>query len=792
MPITDHIKHEFDRLQLNCHLGLKICRNCVRKVHNHDISQNSAHHDMDLDFVPTAQSLVSEPEFSKLNESISSFDSPIKADILKLSVPQRSKYVHEKSDRHREKFNSAVSQLAGISSPPTPDDALQHDRLMSLLKEKIGKSPRREQVKMLTLVPDDWSRKHVAEKFNVSERQVREARLFKKDLGILPDVGTTNKGNKTLSDEIKNAVNGFYKDSEFVRIMPGAKSVVANWGSSGKEYEPQRLILCNLKELHSNFLQQHPDHKIGLSKFCQLRPKFCKTVDSGGSHSVCVCTIHQNFKFCVEKVPTINHYTDILKILVCDIKNELCMVSKCENCPGKSIVESRLAEIFSDNYDPSDVIQYSQWVTTDRSTIVTNSATVLEFIEIVASQAEKVASHHFVKEEQSKYLKNLKANLDCSEIIIQMDFAENYTFLVQDAAQSFHWNNEQATLHPIVVYHKDVNNELAHTSYIYISDVLKHDHTAVHTMMSDLVPNLKDTLPHPLHKVHYFTDGCAGQYKSYKALNNLIYHKQDFGVDAVWHYFATSHGKSACDGIGAVVKYQARRASLQRVSSNQILTARDLFNFSKESITKVNTLWLDGSEVSKHEAQQEKRHANAPSVPGIRNHHSFRCADKVLFGSRTSTSAPTIKIRYGGTQLNNNSTNDRLLDLASMKPGSTVAYAYNNKWYIGSIMDTSEENHDIYINSMLPHGPSKVFRYPERADQLWVPLMHVITHVNMNTSNFRQFTLNEEVQQQIMRGMVPPETFCNQRLDLKRCLLRQAAYVWLPFNEKIRQLDFEI
>ena len=38
------------------------------------------------------------------------------------------------------------------------------------------------------------------------------------------------------------------------------------------------------------------------------------------------------------------------------------------------------------------------------------------------------------------------------ELVVQADFSENYAFVVQDASQSFHWNNTQATVHPFVIY----------------------------------------------------------------------------------------------------------------------------------------------------------------------------------------------------------------------------------------------------------------------------------------------------------------------------------------------------
>jgi hypothetical protein len=53
-----------------------------------------------------------------------------------------------------------------------------------------------------------------------------------------------------------------------------------------------------------------------------------------------------------------------------------------------------------------------------------------------------------------------------------------------------------------------------------------------------------------LTNIYYFSDGAALQYKNGKNLINLCYHKDDFGMDNEWHFFATSHGKGACDGIG--------------------------------------------------------------------------------------------------------------------------------------------------------------------------------------------------------------------------------------------------
>ena len=90
---------------------------------------------------------------------------------------------------------------------------------------------------------------------------------------------------------------------------------------------------------------------------------------------------------------------------------------------------------------------------------------------------------------------------------------------------------------------------------------MKHDVIAVHVFKSKVLEYMKVKMPQ-LSKVFYFSDGCAGKYKNLKNFSNLCYHKEDHSLDAEWNFFATSHGKTACDGIGGTVKRLAARASL--------------------------------------------------------------------------------------------------------------------------------------------------------------------------------------------------------------------------------------
>ena len=64
-------------------------------------------------------------------------------------------------------------------------------------------------------------------------------------------------------------------------------------------------------------------------------------------------------------------------------------------------------------------------------------------------------------------------------------------------------------------------------------------------------------------KVLYFSDGCSGQYKNHKIFTNLVNHYCDYALYAEWHFFATSHDKNACDGIGGTIKRKAAYVSMQ-------------------------------------------------------------------------------------------------------------------------------------------------------------------------------------------------------------------------------------
>lgn len=74
--------------------------------------------------------------------------------------------------------------------------------------------------------------------------------------------------------------------------------------------------------------------------------------------------------------------------------------------------------------------------------------------------------------------------MDDTSCIVLLDFAENYHYVVQDKIQSYHWNKEQCTIHPVVLYHKDEQNELHCIAHpCVLSGDLEHDTNCVHELL---------------------------------------------------------------------------------------------------------------------------------------------------------------------------------------------------------------------------------------------------------------------------------------------------------------------
>ena len=198
----------------------------------------------------------------------------------------------------------------------------------------------------------------------------------------------------------------------------------------------------------------------------------------------------------------------------------------------------------------------------DRRTLLEKTEDFDGFSTFLSERINKLTRYHYISKSLKISLQNLKSNLLINEVIVLLDFSENFSFIIQGKSQGFYWESSQCTVHPFVVYQeKSDDDEITHKSFCFLCPNTKHNTSMVYTFISALMPKIKSFTPE-LSKIYSYSDGCTGQYKKRFNFINLCYHKMNFDVECEWLFFATSHGKSACDRIGGVVKKMTAKARL--------------------------------------------------------------------------------------------------------------------------------------------------------------------------------------------------------------------------------------
>lgn len=200
-----------------------------------------------------------------------------------------------------------------------------------------------QRIQILTMAPLSWSVNKVATEFNCSWRLANNARRLREECGIL--ASPVAKAGKYLSQDTLKEIEDFYQSDENSRQMPGVKDTVSIIVDGEKQKIQKRLLLYNLNDLYTHFMRGKTDDIVSFSKFAKLRPRNCILAGASGTHSVCVCTIHQNCKLMLDAINIskltrhleypLHDYKDCLNLLMCKNPSVACHFNECSECPSE-------------------------------------------------------------------------------------------------------------------------------------------------------------------------------------------------------------------------------------------------------------------------------------------------------------------------------------------------------------------------------------------------------------------------------------------------------------------------
>ncbi|WAQ94248.1 hypothetical protein MAR_006719 [Mya arenaria] len=286
---------------------------------------------------------------------------------------------------------------------------------------------------------------------------------------------------------------------------------------------------------------------ISYSLFCKPRPFWIKPPTSR-DRDTCQCKLHENLTYKLEtahsnKLINSKHINDIVKTVTCNksLDNKNCMYRSCLICKNKTVP-------IDTNVDLGKQVQWKMWKNRRVATHVrvvreTECGSLETLVTDIEKEVERAARHIYNIRHQYHSITSLKENMATNELLIHMDFSENYNCKLDSEIQSMHFgaSQRQVSVHTGIIYSKEKIYPFA-----TVSDCLMHSPA----------------------------DGPTTQYRNKTNMFMFSFKIFDLGYKyGTWNYLEAGHGKGAADGIGATVK---RTADSFVLTGHEVKCAEDL------------------------------------------------------------------------------------------------------------------------------------------------------------------------------------------------------------------------
>lgn len=335
----------------------------------------------------------------------------------------------------------------------------------------------------------------------------------------------------------------------------------------------------SLRNLYEEF-KKKSEMYISYSLFCRLKPFWIKTPNVN-NRDTCLCIKHENFRLFTEKLFTLNVIKtkspyDIVKILICQEATENCYRRVCNICKENTVPYME--------FDSEKVVEMKKWVhkkekrisvKTKKEIIVqlttkdTFDYTVLELVKAYEDMMYPYLIHIMNIKHQHESMRSLKEILSEKDLLLHVDFSENYECKYSSEPQSVHFgaSRQQITMHTGMIYTQNYKQ-----GFCTVSPSTRHDAEAI-------IAHLKPVLKHYLQKfpsvqnLYFLSDSPNNQYRNKKMflfMSKRIPMLFQQINSLSWNYSEAGHGKGAPDGVGGLLK---------RVADNVVATGNNVADF---------------------------------------------------------------------------------------------------------------------------------------------------------------------------------------------------------------------
>ena len=452
-------------------------------------------------------------------------------------------------DTPKTKTRKLLRVFSGGKSTKTARKTLEfHNSLVTELSDQYKNGNNREKQRVSKIVTG-----HTMKKYNLICHARRE-------LGLSKDHGHRVK-KRSLTCRLEDRIRKFYERDGISRIVPGIKRTI----TQNKQKKQKRFLTDDLINIHKKFQNENNDISISYTSFCRQIP-FWVVRPRDSDRETCACRIHENMALVVDALDkkqllSTDKPSLLANLSVCDMKNKDCMDGDCINCKSRKLIQQ--------TYDKTENIIYRQWETKveDReirkeikqvtiTSIVEIKSTLGELVAKFESQLKRFKVHLFSIENQTEYYRNLQSTMKDDELLIHIDFSENYVCKSLKEIQESRYgaSKRQLTIHTGVYYTSSTEKPV---SFATVSDSLQHGPAGVWAFLNPVLDDIKNLYPSIQH-IHFFSDGPFSQYRQ---KNNFYYFSTELAAKgfsvASWNFHEAGHGKGAPDGVGGSLKRAA-------------------------------------------------------------------------------------------------------------------------------------------------------------------------------------------------------------------------------------------
>lgn len=262
----------------------------------------------------------------------------------------------------------------------------------------------------------------------------------------------------------------------------------------------------------------------------------------------------------------INSLSGVAESLCCHTTLQACMYRTCAQCKPKTIINKE------SNLDFSTTIFYYQWLRSAETRTIKGKevvvkltskqrvrCTIEKLVETFESEIPKILPHSYRVWHQLNFSKTLKETMTPNEVILVIDFSENYNLKYSKEIQSVHFgaSKGQLSLHTGAFYYKNTDKQISCKTFCSVSSCLRHDACAIWAHLQPVIKLIKKCVV-GAKILHVVSDGPTTQYRNKSNFFLFTHFCNEAGFsNATWNFSESGHGKSIADGVGGVIKRTA-------------------------------------------------------------------------------------------------------------------------------------------------------------------------------------------------------------------------------------------